>query len=328
MTVLITGGAGYIGSHVLNQFSENRIKAVVLDNLSTGSRKALLHNETLEICDLSDEEAVSEVIAKHKIDSVLHFAASISVTESVTNPIKYYTNNTENTIKLIRGCLKHKVQNFIFSSTAAVYGNVPSGIAFENTPTNPISPYGQSKLMSERILTDAANASRMNFVILRYFNVAGADPEGRLGQRSQGDCHLIKACINTALGKQKVLKIFGDDYDTPDGSGIRDFIHVVDLASAHLEAYKYLMTGGKSQILNVGYNHKHSVKEVVTISKQVTGVDFHVEVAKRREGDIPQLIANVDAIKATLNWQPKYADLRQIIRDTWQWENKLMNGQV
>ena len=319
MAILVTGGAGYIGSHVVKALSQAGHEVVVFDNLSTGHAKAvgkakLIHG------DLADQAKVKEVFATHRFDAVLHFAASIVVPESVREPLRYYQNNTLNALLLIQHCVSHGVKSFIFSSTAAVYGMPSDGICREEGPKAPINPYGSSKLMSETILQDACAVSDMKSVILRYFNVAGADPDGDVGQSFPDATHLIKVACQVATGKRPGLKVFGTDYATADGTCIRDYIHVSDLAQAHVSALNYLREGGSNQILNCGYGHGYSVNEVVERVKKVSGVDFAVEYGPRREGDPASLTASNKKILSTLKWTPKHDDLDFIIKTALNWE--------
>lgn len=318
--ILVTGGAGYIGSHVVKQLSEAGYEVIVYDNLSTGHREALLYNEKLIVGDVADRKKLEQVFSQHTFAAVLHFAAAIDAGESVSHPLKYYANNTENTIKLLQICTQKKIKHLIFSSTAAVYGIPENGIADETTPVNPINPYGASKLMSERIIRDTAHAHDLNYVILRYFNVAGADPAGRLGQRNQQTSHLIKSCCLTAQGLRKQVAIFGTDYPTPDGTCIRDYIHVEDIASAHLAALHYLLNKGASVTLNVGYGKGYSVREVIKKAQQISGKKFPVIEAARRAGDPVAVLAQADRIKKILNWVPHHQSLDKIIADAWRWE--------
>lgn len=320
--ILVTGGAGYIGSHVVRQLSEAGRKVVVFDNLSTGFADALIHQERLIKADLADAQAVETALTRHTIKTVLHFAASIVAPESVALPLKYYLNNTANTTKLLAACVRAGVERFIFSSTAAVYGIPPNGIAAEDSPTLPINPYGSSKLMIEQVLKDVATAHGLRYVALRYFNVAGADPQARMGQRTPEATHLIKVSCEAALELRKEVSIFGTDYDTPDGTGIRDYIHVEDLASAHLDALRYLEAKGESATLNVGYGKGSSVKEVIDVAHAVTGVKFAVRETARRPGDPPKLVAKADRIRQVLGWTPRYNDLRTIVADAWRWEKR------
>lgn len=321
--ILVTGGAGYIGSHVVRQLSEAGHEVVVFDNLSTGAAEALVHGERLVVGDLSDQARIAEVLKETGAKSVLHFAAAIIAPESVQLPLKYYSNNTRNTLNLLQACVQHGVVRFIFSSTAAVYGLPEGGRAAETSPTAPINPYGTSKLMSEWMLRDAAFAHGFSYVALRYFNVAGADPQARMGQRTPEATHLIKVACQAALGVRDSVSIFGTDYATPDGTGIRDYIHIEDLASAHLAALSYLERGGASDVINVGYGVGSSVREVVRVVKEVSGVDFKVAEAPRRPGDPDSLVAVAQKVREVLGWTPSYNDLHTIVADAWRWEQKL-----
>jgi len=323
MNLLITGGAGYIGSHVARQLSEQGDSVTVFDNLSTGSREALLYSEKLIHADLADEKALTEAVSNGRFDAVLHFAASIVVPESVSDPLKYYSNNTANTLKLIKACVDYGINKFVFSSTAAVYGMPSSGYADETAPPAPMNPYGASKLMSEQILRDTSLAHGLKYVVLRYFNVAGADPLLRMGQRTPNATHLIKVCCQAALGLRDRVEIFGVDYPTKDGTGVRDYIHVEDLASAHLAALSYLNDGGESSIFNVGYGEGSTVREVIEMVKKVSGVDFKVVESPRRPGDPAMLVASNEKIKNTGRWEPRYNNLEKITTDAWRWERKL-----
>lgn len=324
--ILVTGGAGYIGSHVVRQLAETGQQVVVFDNLSTGSPAALLNGEELVVGDLGDTAALQALFEQHPVHTVLHFAASIVAPESVANPLKFYSNNTRNTLNLLTACVRFGVRRFIFSSTAAVYGLPESGVAAEESPTVPINPYGASKLMSEWMLRDTALAHGMEYVALRYFNVAGADPQARMGQRTPDATHLIKVCCQAALGMRDAVAIFGADYPTPDGTGIRDYIHIEDLASAHLAALKYLEGGGDSTVFNVGYGQGSSVREVIKVMKEVTGIDFAVREAPRRPGDPASLVARAERIRERLGWQPRFDDLPTIVADAWRWERQLNDG--
>ena len=321
-TILVTGGAGYIGSHTVRQLGETGEQIVTLDNLSTGHKKAVLHGDFIQ-GDTGDSALVDKIMTDYDIDTVIHFAAHTVVPESVSNPLKYYWNNTCSTRNLLEQCQKHGVKNFIFSSTAAVYGIPESGYASEDTPTSPINPYGTSKLMTEWMLKDLSLASGLNFVALRYFNVAGCDPQCRIGQSTPNATLLIKVAAEVAVGKREKLYVFGTDYDTEDGTGVRDYIHVEDLADAHLKALDYLRAGGKSSILNVGYGHGYSVREVIDAMNRVTDKPLNVEEQPRRPGDPPMLISIADAIKTKLNWTPMYDDLDFIVKTALAWENKL-----
>ncbi|MCG8314468.1 MAG: UDP-glucose 4-epimerase GalE [Pseudomonadales bacterium] len=321
-TILVTGGAGYIGSHVVRQLGERNENVIVLDNLSTGFADSVLHGE-LVVGDMGDIDLVSNLIEKHNIETVMHFAAHTIVPESVENPLKYYRNNTANTRNLLECCQNKGVKHFVFSSTAAVYGEPEDPIITEDSPTAPINPYGMSKLMSETMLRDLAKASPMRHVILRYFNVAGCDPDGRIGQRTEKATLLIKVAAETAIGSRPQIYIFGTDYPTPDGTGIRDYIHVEDLASAHLKALDYLRENGESVTLNAGYGHGYSVREVLDTVSKVNGQPLNIIEQERRAGDPAHLVAKADKIKTTLGWEPKLDDIEKIVESSLNWERKL-----
>lgn len=319
MAILVTGGAGYIGSHVVKSLLAQGLEVVVLDNLSTGHAQAVGSAKLLH-ADLGDRTRLKEIFATHRFESVLHFAALIVVPESVRQPLRYYQNNTLNALGLIEQCVEHGVKSFIFSSTAAVYGMPADGICHEATPTTPINPYGSSKLMTEKILLDACAVSGMRAVILRYFNVAGADPAGEIGQSFPEATHLIKVACQAALGKRASLKVYGTDYATADGTCVRDYIHVSDLARAHVSALDYLKKGGASDTFNCGYGHGSSVKEVIDRVKRISGVDFTVEYVGRREGDPATLIASNSKILKHLSWKPQHDDLDFLIETALNWE--------
>jgi UDP-glucose 4-epimerase len=322
MSLLVTGGAGYIGSHVVSLLGTENKDIIVLDNLSTGRSKNVLFGKLI-VGELGDQKLLDSIFSDHNIEAVLHFAGSIVVPESVTNPTLYYHNNTELSLQLINTCLKFKTKKFIFSSTAAVYGMPEGGVASEETKTNPINPYGRSKLMTEWMLEDVSNAHEFSYVALRYFNVAGASASGKIGQSTPKATHLLKTAAEVVAGKRSGMSIFGDDYPTPDGTCIRDYIHVDDLAQAHADALKYLDSNKKSQILNCGYGHGFSVKEVLNTVESITGEKLAVTIGQRRDGDAITLISKAQKIKTILGWTPKYDDLSYIVKSAIDWEKKL-----
>jgi UDP-glucose 4-epimerase len=320
--ILVTGGAGYIGSHTIEQLGEAGYDLVVYDNLSTGNARNIAYGKLI-VGDLADRQHLAHVFAEHDFDAVIHFAASISVPDSVVSPLAYYSNNTANALNLLHCCQQFGVNKFIFSSTAAVYGQPTDNPITEDTIPAPLNPYGSSKLMSERIIRDYALASDLKYVILRYFNVAGAAVSGKLG-KTQPAHHLIAAACDAALGKRPSMSIFGTDFDTPDGTGIRDYIHIDDLARAHLDALIYLdRSNCSSQILNCGYGQGYSVRQVIEKVKQISGIDFTVIEAERRAGDPACVIAGADLITQTLGWKPRYNDLDLIVRTALAWEKEL-----
>jgi UDP-glucose 4-epimerase len=323
MAILVTGGAGYIGSHMVLELADAGERVVVLDNLSTGHRWAVPEGVPLVVGESGDQPLVAKLIRDHGVDAIIHFAASLIVPDSVRDPLGYYRNNTVNSRALIECAVNNGVRHFIFSSTAAVYGNPATTPVAEDAPTVPISPYGWSKLMTETMLRDTSRAHGLAHVILRYFNVAGADPKGRTGQSTANATHLIKVAGEAALGLRPKLQVFGTDYATPDGTCIRDYIHVTDLARAHLDALRYLRSGAPSLTLNCGYGHGFSVLEVVETVKRVSGVDFKVEIAPRRPGDPDRIVAASDRARKALGWQPKFDDLPTIVRHTLDWEAAL-----
>jgi UDP-glucose 4-epimerase len=324
MTVLVTGGAGYIGSHMVLELAEAGERVVVLDNLSTGYDWAVAQGTPLVVGDSGDQDLVARIIRQYGIDAIIHFAASVVVPDSVRDPLGYYRNNTVNSRALIECAVKSGVRHFIFSSTAAVYGNPAEIPVSEKAPTQPISPYGWSKLMSEVMLRDASRAHGLGHVILRYFNVAGADPQCRTGLSSKMATHLIKVAVEAALGVRDKLDVFGDDYPTPDGSCIRDYIHVSDLVRAHSDALRHLRAGSPSLTLNCGYGHGFSVLEVIDTVKRVSGVDFKVEIAPPRDGDPAQIVADSTQARAMLGWQPRFDDLSTIVAHALAWERALL----
>ncbi len=324
MTILVTGGAGYIGSHMVHQLLDAGERVIVVDNLSTGFDWTVPGAAPLVVGDSGDQRLVAALIAEHEVDAVVHFAASIVVPESVSKPLAYYRNNTVNSRALIETAVESGVKHFIFSSTAAVYGNPATVPVAENASTEPMSPYGSSKLMTEIMLRDAGRAHGLRHVILRYFNVAGADPQQRTGQSTRGATHLIKVAIETALGQRAKMDVFGTDYPTDDGTCIRDYIHVTDLVRAHSDALRYLRSGGESITCNCGYGRGFSVLDVIDTVKRVSGMDFRVDFAPRRPGDPAQIIAASDRIRSVLGWSPQLDDLSTIVGHALAWEQKLM----
>lgn len=334
-TILITGGAGYIGSHVAKQLLKSgQYKIVIIDNLSTGFMKTINALKSIKdfpfFCeDLKNIDKIEEIFHTEKIDAVLHFAGSLIVPESITNPLKYYSNNVINSINLISICQKYLIEKFVFSSTAAVYGNVDEDKNFvtEDTEVNPITPYGFSKLMVEKILKSTSEAnSKFKFVVLRYFNVAGSDKGGLIGQSTLESTHLIKVAAMTATGKKKSMELFGKDYETKDGTCIRDFIYIEDLASAHIKALDFL-DKSKNEIFNCGYGHGYSVLEIIHAMKKVSGVDFDVKVAKRRAGDIVTMVSDNKKIKTQMNWTPQHDDIDFICKTSLDWEKYLLKAE-
>jgi len=322
-TILVTGGAGYIGSHVVLQLRARGERIVVLDDLSRGFRQAVL-DTPLVVGHVGDRDTVLEVLREHDVGTVMHFAAYTIVPESVREPLKYYGNNTCSTRSLLQCCIESGVRHFVFSSTAAVYGIPAEGVAAESTPTSPINPYGTSKLMSEWMLRDVSAASDLKHVALRYFNVAGSDSQSRLGQATPKATLLVKVACEVAVGKRPHVSIFGTDYPTPDGTGVRDYIHVEDLATAHLNALDYLRKGGASTVLNVGYGHGYSVREVLQSVERVAGGRLNIIEEPRRAGDPPALVARADRIRQELGWKPRLDDLDTIVRHSLAWERRLL----
>ena len=323
-TILVTGGAGYIGSHVVKLLGERGERVLVLDDLSKGNAEAVLHGE-LVVGKTGDVELVSKLIRENDVGTVMHFAAHTIVPESVSDPLKYYGNNTCGTRALLEACQAEGVEHFVFSSTAATYGNPDQAAPCrEDQPTAPINPYGMSKLMSEYMLRDLSAASDLKHVILRYFNVAGSDPDGRIGQSTKEATLLIKVAAEVAVGKREALKVFGTDYPTADGTGVRDYIHVTDLASAHLAALDYLRAGGESTLMNCGYGHGFSVREVIDSVNRVHGSPIAVVEEPRRLGDPGELVAAVDKIHDTLDWTPRFDDLDTIVKTALDWEHVLL----
>ncbi|CAN5473216.1 UDP-glucose 4-epimerase GalE [soil metagenome] len=324
MTVLVTGGAGYIGSHMVYALADAGEDVIVVDNMSTGFWWAIAPKAKLVEGDIGDEALIGGLMAEHKFDAVIHFAGSIVVPESVADPLGYYLNNTVKTRSLIACAVMAKVPRFVFSSTAAVYGNPATNPVREDSVLKPISPYGSSKLMSEWMLRDCHAAYGIQYIALRYFNVAGADPEGRTGQSTPRATHLIKVACQTALGERPGMEIFGTDYDTPDGTCVRDYIHVTDLAAAHLDALNHLRGGGESGIFNCGYGQGFSVLEVIGAVEKAAGLTLNVKRSARREGDPAAIVAEASRIRQTLNWKPRHEDLDLIVTSALNWERNLL----
>jgi UDP-glucose 4-epimerase len=323
MTVLVTGGAGYIGSHMVLALRAAGENVVVLDNLSTGVRAVVPADVQLIVGDIGDEPRVTALLREHKVGAIIHFAGSIVVPDSVADPLGYYHNNTVKSRSLMAAAVAAGVPHFIFSSTAAVYGMGDGAAVRETSELKPISPYGTSKLMTELMLADTAFAHNFRYVALRYFNVAGGDPEGRTGQSTPKATHLIKVACQTALGQHAELKVFGTDYPTPDGTCVRDYIHVSDLARAHMSALQHLRAGGQSDVFNCGYGTGYSVLEVIEAVKKASGIDFKVTFVPRRPGDPAALVADAARIRQTLGWKPELANLDTIVKHAYAWESRL-----
>ncbi|ASP36543.1 UDP-glucose 4-epimerase GalE [Labrenzia sp. VG12] len=323
MTVLITGGAGYIGSHTVLSFLDAGETPVVIDNLSTGFDWLVPENVPFFQCDIADRAAVEDVLRTHSIETIIHFAGSIILPESIENPLKYYRNNTVNSLGLVEAAVACGIKHFVFSSTAAVYGQPDSVPVSETAPVHPEAPYGASKLMTERMLQDTSRAHDLTVTALRYFNVSGADPEGRAGQATRDATNLIKVACETALGKRPALTVFGQDYDTPDGTAIRDYIHVSDLAEAHRLAVDRMRKGGSNLVANCGYGRGYSVLDVVRAVKTVSGNDFTVEMGERRAGDCPEVVADNRLARSELNWTPRLDSIDRIVGDAYRWEQAL-----
>lgn len=325
-TVLVTGGAGYVGSHAAFALQDAGYRVVVVDDLSTGHREAVPADAVFVRADVGDRAAMTDVVRQFDVAAVMHFAGSIVVPESVEKPLEYYRNNTLNSHALIETCVATGVQAFLFSSTAAVYGTPEAVPITESAPTRPINPYGASKLMTERMLADAAAAHGLRYACLRYFNVAGADPAGRAGQSSRVATHLIKIAGQTALGLRARMSVFGDDYPTPDGTCIRDYIHVTDLVAAHVQTLTHLLGGGASFIANCGYGRGYSVKQILEMVERVTGRPLPVDIVGRRPGDPPELVADSTLLRKTVGWTPQHDELEQIVRSALAWEESLIRS--
>ena len=320
--ILVTGGAGYIGSHVVRQLGHAGERVIALDNLSTGFAAAVTAGDLI-VGDSGDAALLKKIFTGNDIDTVMHFAAHTIVPESVADPLKYYRNNTAASRTLLEVAAQHGNENFVFSSTAAVYGIPDNGKASEDTPTQPINPYGTSKLMTEWMLRDLAAAGGPAYVALRYFNVAGCEPTGTIGQSTPKATLLVKVACEAATGSRPGVSIYGTDYPTPDGTGLRDYIHVEDLATAHLDALAYLRNGGESATLNCGYGHGYSVREVLAAVEKASGTALHITEEPRREGDPPELIAIAERVRDVLGWTPKFDDLDTIVRTSLEWERKI-----
>lgn len=323
MSVLVTGGAGYIGSHMVWALVDRGERVVVLDRLSTGFAWAVAPEAQLVVGDIADDDLVDRIVAEHAVDAIIHFAGSVVVPDSVADPLGYYLNNTVKSRALMASAIRNSVRHFVFSSTAAVYGNPATSPVPEDADLRPLSPYGTSKRMTEIMLEDAAAAHDFAFAALRYFNVAGADPRGRTGQSTAGATHLLKVACEVATGKRAGMHIFGTDYDTPDGTAVRDYIHIADLIAAHLNALDHLRKGGESLIANVGYARGYSVRDVIAAVERVAGKRLTVEAGPRRAGDSPSVVAANGRIREMLGWTPQWDDLDTIVTHALAWENHL-----
>jgi len=326
MSILITGGCGYIGSHMVHTLADAGERVVAIDNLSTGSRAAIPQSVPLAVGDVGDRALIESLIRQHEVSAIIHFAGSIVVPDSVRDPLGYYRNNTANSRTLLEAAVACKVGQFIFSSTAAVYGNPDRIPITEDAPLQPMSPYGTSKLMTEMMLKDVGVAHGLRYIVLRYFNVAGADPQLRTGQSTPAATHLIKVAVQTALGLRPQIEVFGTDYPTPDGTCIRDYIHVTDLVHAHAAALGHLRGGGESLTLNCGYGHGYSVLEVIEAVRRAAGHDFPVRLSGRRAGDPAAIAADASRLRAILGWQPQFDDIDLIVAHALAWERRLVEG--
>ena len=325
MSILVTGGAGFIGSHMVCALTDRGERVVVLDDLSTGFEWAVAPKAELVVGDVGDRVLLDRVMQSRKVETVMHFAGSIVVPDSVADPLGYYLNNTVKSRELIAAAVMNGVESFVFSSTSAVYGAPEIVPVSEETPLNPMSPYGASKAMTERMLADASTAYGLRYVALRYFNVAGADPAGRTGQSTRGATHILKVAIEAATGQRDHVAVFGTDYDTPDGTGVRDYIHVSDLVGAHAAALDHLGAGGESLVLNCGYGRGYSVLELLDAVQRVSGVTLDIRARARRPGDVPMMVAAADRIRAKLAWTPRYDDLDTIVEHALAWETQLLH---
>lgn len=319
MRILVVGGAGYIGSHMVKMLLAEDHEVIVFDNLVAGFRDAVLGGEFI-LGDLANRDQIDKVFASHQIDAVMHFASHIQVGESIQDPGKYYENNVSNTLNLLNSMVEHEVRAFIFSSTAAIFGEPEYVPIDEAHPKQPINPYGQSKWMIEQILHDFDSAYGLKSVCLRYFNAAGADPEGLLGERHEPETHLIPLILQAASGRRDSIRVFGTDYDTPDGTCIRDYIHIVDLCQAHYLALEQMLNGAPSAVYNLGNGNGYSINEVIAMVKLVTGRDFKIEPDERRPGDPASLVADSTIARTELGWRPMFADLESIVQHAWNWE--------
>ncbi len=328
-TILVTGGAGYIGSHVTLALRDQDWPVLVVDNLESGQVDLVPDGAEFVNADCGDADRMRALFAKHQVHAVIHLAASTLVPESVADPMKYYLNNTVNTASLIESCIRSNVGMFIYSSTAAVYGTAEgSACVSEEEPPRPLTPYGKSKLMGEEMLADAASAYPFRYIVLRYFNVAGADPAGRSGQPNPDATHLISVACQTAAGARASMEIYGTDYDTPDGTCVRDYVHVSDVADAHTAALEHLMRGAESGVFNCGYGLGHSVLDVIAAARLVSGADICVREASRRPGDVPELVCSAQRIQDKLGWSPKHDQLSTIVRTAYEWESRQRDGKM
>ena len=325
MKILVVGGAGYIGSHMIKRFQDTDYQIEILDNLSTGF-EVNTQNYKLHVCDLSNKDQVHQILKENNYESIMHFASFINVGESYINPKKYYDNNVTNTLNLLDSMVDLKISNFIFSSTAAVYGEPSSTPIKENQKIAPVNPYGNTKAIVEKILKDYEEAYGLKYISLRYFNACGAHIDGTIGERHDPETHLIPLILQSASGRRKDFKVYGDDYDTKDGTCVRDYIHVMDLAEAHLLSLQELIKNQKSDIYNIGNNQGFSVKEIISMAEKITQIKIPYEITSRRKGDPSELIADNEKISENLNWSANYSDLKTILETAWEWEKRLSNS--